>query len=68
MHRLYARTLAGLSSTAADCRHAITTHPSGDETLDIHVNKALLAQTQAGFTSASKRIYNATAEIQALRR
>jgi hypothetical protein len=67
MQRLYTRALAGLSSAAADCRHAISTDPSGDETLDIHLNKAQLSRAQAGFTTASKRIYNATARIQALR-
>ncbi len=67
MQRLYAKALAGLSSAAVDCRHAISTRPSGDETLDIHLNKAQLSRTQAGFTIGSKRIYNATAQIQALR-
>jgi hypothetical protein len=67
MQRLYAKALTGLSRAAADCRHAITTDPSGDETLDIHLNKAQMSRAQAGFTTASKRIYNATAAIQTLR-
>jgi hypothetical protein len=67
MQRLYTKALAGLSSAAADCRHAISADPSGDETLDVHLNKTQMSRAQAGFTTASKRIYNATAAIQALR-
>jgi hypothetical protein len=68
MQRLYIRALAGLSNAAADCHHAISTDASGDETLDIHLNKALFSRARAEFTTASKRIYNATAAIQALDR
>ena len=67
MQQLYARALTGLSSAAADCRQAISAHASGDETLDIHLNKAQMSRARAGFTTASRRIYNATASIQALR-
>ena len=67
MQRLYARTLTGLSRAAADCRAAISLHPHGED-VDIDLNKGLLNQSRAEFAAMSKRLYMATAEIQALGR
>ena len=67
MQRLYANALAGLSSAAADCRNAMSEHPS-DETTVIHVNKALLDQARAEFAASSKKLYRATAQIQSAHR
>jgi len=67
MQRLYARTLAGLSRAAADCHTAISTHGEGEDT-EIHVNGPLLDQARAEFAAMSKKLYAATAEIQALGR
>ena len=68
MQRLYAGALSGLSRAAADCRTAISVHADGDEGLSIHVDHALLGRLQAEFAIASKKLYRATATIQALPR
>jgi len=67
MQRLYARALAGLSSAASDCQGAISEHP-GDETVDIHVNQALLSQSRLEFAAMSKKLYKATGQIQSAHR
>ena len=67
MQRLYTKALTGLSSAAADCRNAISEHPS-DETTEIHVNKALLDQSRLEFAAMSKKLYRATAQIQSAHR
>lgn len=67
MQRLYARTLAGLSRAVADCHAAISMHGDGEDT-ETHVNGHLLSQAQAEFADMSKKLYTATAEIQALGR
>jgi hypothetical protein len=67
MQRLYANALTGLSSAAADCRSAISEHPS-DETTAIQVNKALLDQARVEFAAMSKKLYRATAQIQSAHR
>jgi hypothetical protein len=67
MQSLYAKALAGLSNAAADCRSAISEHP-GDETVDIHVNQALLSQSRLEFAAMSKKLYRATAQIQSAHR
>ena len=68
MQRLYAGTLAGLSRAAADCRTAISVRADGDESVDVDLNKSLLNQSRAEFAAMSKKLYTATAEIQALGR
>jgi hypothetical protein len=68
MQRSYARVLAGLSSTAPDCRNAISVHSEGDEGQRIDVNKVLLNRSLAHFAAESKELYTATAEIRTLRR
>jgi hypothetical protein len=67
MQSLYANALTGLSSAAADCRSAISEHPS-DETVAVHVNKALLDQARLEFAAMSKKLYRATAQIQSAHR
>ena len=67
MQRLYANALTGLSSAAADCRSAISEHPS-DETVAVHVNNALLDQARLEFATMSKKLYRATAQIQSAHR
>lgn len=67
MQQLYARGLAGLSGAAADCRSAISVRPDGDESTQSYVNKALLSRSLAEFSTGSKEVYRATAEIRALR-
>jgi hypothetical protein len=67
MQRLYARTLAGLSRAAADCHTAISIGGDGED-LAAHVNGLTLNQARAEFAAMSKKLYTATAEIQALGR
>ena len=68
MQRLYAKALAGLSRAAADCRTAISVHVSGNESVETHVNEALLNRSRVEFAAMSKTLYRATGEIQPLRR
>jgi hypothetical protein len=68
MQRLYAKVLAGLSTTAADCRNAISVRPEGDEGQRIDVNNVLLNRSLAQFAAESKELYTATAEIRTVRR
>ncbi|HEY1343744.1 MAG TPA: hypothetical protein VGF54_02005 [Streptosporangiaceae bacterium] len=67
MQRLYATALTGLSGAAANCRSAISEHPS-DETTAVHVNQALLDQARLEFAAMSKKLYRATAQIQSAHR
>jgi hypothetical protein len=68
MQRMYAKVLAALSATAADCRNAISVAPEGDEGQRIDMNKALLNRSLAQFITESSELYTATAEIRTLRR
>lgn len=67
IQRLYTRTLAGLSRAAADCHTAISMHGDGEDA-EARVNGPLLNQVRAEFAAMSKKLYTATAEIQALGR
>lgn len=66
MQRLYAKALAGISRATADCRAAIWIR--GDESVQAHVNEALLNQSRAEFAAMSKTLYQATGEIWAMHR
>jgi hypothetical protein len=68
MQRMYAKVLAALSVTAADCRNAISVRQVGDEGQNINVNKALLKRSLAQFVTESRQLYAATAQIRTLRR
>jgi hypothetical protein len=68
MHRRYAKVLAALFATAADCRNAISVRQKGDEDQRIYLNKALLNQSLAQFATESRELYTTTAEIRTLRR
>ena len=65
MQRLYAKALAGLSRAAADCHAAISIHID-DESTDVHLNRPLLNRSRLEFAAASKKLYRATGEIEAL--
>jgi hypothetical protein len=54
-----------LSRAAADCRTAISER-AGDESVDVYLNQGLLNLSRAEFAAMSKKLYRATAEIQAL--
>jgi hypothetical protein len=64
MQQLYGKALAELSTAAVDCRNAISTQQESDETLTVHVNKALLNRSRLEFTTASGKLYRATEQIQ----
>ena len=67
MQRLYLRALGGLSQAAANCQAAITVK-AGDETVNVHVNQALLTRTRLEFAAMSERLYRATATLKSLTR
>jgi hypothetical protein len=68
MQHMYAKVLAALSVTAANCRNAISVRQNGDEGQRIDLNKALLNRSLAQFATESRELYTATAEIRTLRR
>jgi hypothetical protein len=68
MQRSYAKVLAQLGVTSADCRDAISVHPVSDEDQRITVNKVLLNRSLAQFVTETKALYAATAEIRTVHR
>jgi hypothetical protein len=68
MQTLYARALAELAKGAADCQMAITLKPSGDETVDIHVNATLLKLSVSELATGARDIFRSTAEIEIVSR
>jgi hypothetical protein len=68
MQTLYARALAELAKGAADCGTAIILKPSGDETVDIRVNTALLKVSVSELAAGARDIFRATAEIEIVSR
>jgi hypothetical protein len=64
MQQLYSSVLAGVYSAASNCQRAISVRQDSDESVQIHLNKALLAMTRAQFAAESARLYNATARIR----
>ena len=67
MQRMYTKTLAGLSRAAADCHTAISIHEDGEHTA-AHVNGPRLNRSRMEFAAASTKLYQATGEIESLRR
>jgi hypothetical protein len=64
MQSLYGKALAELAKGAADCQAAISVKPHGDESLELHVNAALLNQSVSELAAASRDIFRSTAEIE----
>ncbi len=67
IQRSYAKVLAGLAVTSADCQDAISVRSVGDEGQRITVNKVLLSRSLAQFADETRALYTATAEIRTLR-
>ena len=67
MQRMYTKTLAGLSRAAADCHTAISIHADGEDSA-VHVNGPRLNRSRMEFAAASTKLYQATGEIESLRR
>ena len=68
MQQAYDKVLVGLSGAATECRNAISLRPSGDEDLQVELNKVLLDHSLAVFAAESGALYDATAEIRTLPR
>lgn len=68
MQNLYAKALADLAKGAADCRMAITSKPSGDETVETHVNGTLLRMSLSELGAGARNVFRSTAEIEILTR
>lgn len=68
MQALYAKALTELAKGAAGCRSAISTKPTGDETVDTNVDSAMLHQALSELSAGAGDIFRATAEIQILGR
>jgi hypothetical protein len=64
MQTLYARALAELATGAADCRTAIILKPSGDESVETHVDATLLHLSISELAAGARDIFRATAEIE----
>jgi hypothetical protein len=69
MQALYAKALSSLATGAADCMNAISDHPDadGDEQVLTQENPALLGQSTGELQVGAKYLFQATAEIKALR-
>ena len=68
MQILYGQALAELARGAADCQTAITAKPRGDESLEVHVNAALLRQSVSELAAGARDIFRSTAEIEIVSR
>lgn len=68
MQRRYGRALAALARAAGECRQAISEDHEGDETVRVHLNKALLTRARFGLAAGSATLYDATAAIHNLQR
>jgi hypothetical protein len=66
MQALYARALAELARGAADCRAAINLY--GDESVEAHVDAALLHLSMSELAVGARDLFRATAEIEIVSR
>ena len=64
MQTLYGQALTELAKGAANCQAAITVTPDGDESVQLHVNAALLNQSLSELAAGSRDIFRSTAEIE----
>jgi hypothetical protein len=63
MQNLYAKALAELAQGAADCRAAISSSPTGDETVKTEVNATTLHKSMSELAVGVNNIFRATAQI-----
>jgi hypothetical protein len=68
MQQVYAKALAELARGAADCQAAISLKTSGDESVDVHLDTALLQQSISELSVGAKDVFRSTAEIQIITR
>lgn len=64
MQNLYAQALTELAKGAADCQQAISIAPTGDETIQAHVDTARLHQATSEISAGAADVFRSTAEIQ----
>lgn len=64
MQRLYSSGLAELVKGTINCRAAISTSVSGDESVETHQRPRVLQQAISDFSSAGTDIFRATGEIE----
>jgi len=64
MQNLYAQSLTELAKGAADCRQAISIAPTGDETIQAHVDTATLRKATSEISAGATDVFRSTAEIQ----
>jgi hypothetical protein len=68
MQILYGQALAELARGTAECQTAITAKPRGDESLEVHVDAALLRQSVSELAAGARDIFRSTAEIEIVSR
>ena len=64
MQNLYAQALTDLAKGAADCQQAISIAPTGDETIQAHVDTATLRKATSEISAGATDVFRSTAEIQ----
>jgi hypothetical protein len=64
MQNLYAQALTELAKGATGCQQAISIAPTGDETIQAHVDSAGLHQATAEISAGATEVFRSTAEIQ----
>jgi hypothetical protein len=64
MQNLSAQALTELAKGAADCQQAISIAPTGDETIQAHVNTARLRQATSEISAGATDLFRSTAEIE----
>jgi hypothetical protein len=66
MQMLYAKALAELAKGTADCQMAISSKPSGVESVAVHVDPTLLHQSVSELSAGATDVFRSTAEITIL--
>jgi 4-amino-4-deoxy-L-arabinose transferase-like glycosyltransferase len=64
MQNLYTQALTELAKGAADCQQAISIAPTGDETIQAHVDTATLRKATSEISAGATDVFRSTAEIQ----
>jgi hypothetical protein len=64
MQKLYAKALAELARGAANCRSAVSSKTSGDETVATHIDPTLLRLSISQLAAGARDVFRSTAEIE----
>ncbi len=68
MQKLYTKALAELAKGAADCRTAISTTPSGGESVETHLDATMLRVSMSELAAGARDVFRSTAEIEIISR